>query len=268
MKVIAIIGSARKKHTYEATERLLKKLQLLGDVEYELVQLSDYSLGTCRGCKLCLDRGEELCNLKDDRNIILEKMENSDGVVFASPNYSFHVSALMKQFLDRLGFLFHRPRYFGKAFTGIVAQGVYGGSKIVKYFNFIGRALGFSVVKGICVTNLEPLSEKARIKNEQAIEKLSRRFYRQLMKKELSSPSLFDLFIFRMARTSMKLKQDDSFRDYNYYREKGWFQSDFYYPVSLSPVKKVMGNLFDRMAGKAASEVQISKYEIQDECSR
>jgi len=251
MKVTAFIGSARKKHTWQTTEKFLKKLQSQGNVDYEIIRLSEYNLGTCKGCKLCLDRGEELCNLKDDRNILLEKMKNSDGVIFASPNYSFHVSALMKQFLDRLGFIFHRPQFFGKTFTSIVAQGVYGGNKIVKYFNFIGKALGFNVVKGICVTNLEPVSEKAIIKNEKRIEKLARKYYRQLVKNELPKPSIFDLFIFRMSRTSMKIKQDESFRDYSYYTEKGWFKSDFFYPVKLSPVKKAMGKIFDGMARKA-----------------
>ncbi len=249
-KVTAFIGSARKKHTYETTEKFLKKVQSFGNVEYEIVRLSNYNLGVCKGCKLCLDKGEELCNLKDDRNILLEKIKSSDGVVFASPNYSFHVSALMKQFLDRLGFFFHRPQFFGKTFTGIVAQGVYGGNKIVKYFNFIGKALGFNVVKGICVTNLEPVSEKAIMKNEKLIEKLARRYWRQLIKSELPHPSLFELFIFRMSRTSMKMKLDENFKDFNYYTEKGWFNSDFYYPVKLSPVKKVFGRLFDSMAQK------------------
>jgi multimeric flavodoxin WrbA len=252
MKVTAFIGSARKKHTYKSTESFLKKLHLLGNVDYEIIRLSEYNLGTCKGCKLCLDRGEELCNLKDDRNILLEKMKASDGVIFASPNYSFHVSALMKQFLDRLGFFFHRPQFFGKTFTSIVAQGVYGGNKIVKYFNFIGKALGFNVVKGICVTNLEPISEKAVAKNEKRIEKLAGKYYRQLVKNELPNPSLFDLFIFRMSRTSMKMKQDESFRDYNYYTEKGWFKSDFFYPVKLSVIKKLIGRFFDAMAGKMA----------------
>ena len=251
MKVTALVGSARKKHTYETTDKFLKKLQTLGPVDYEIVRLSDYKLETCKGCKLCLDKGEELCKLKDDRNLLLEKMRNSEGVVFASPNYSFHVSALMKQFLDRLGFVFHRPQFFGQTFTSIVAQGVYGGNKIVKYFNFIGKALGFKVVKGICVTNLEPVSEKAVLKNEKKIDQLSRKFYAQLIKNDLPKPSLFDLFIFRMSRTSMHIKQDESFRDYNYYQEKGWFQSDFFYPVKLSPVKKLMGKLFDKMARKA-----------------
>lgn len=62
-------------------------------------------------------RGEELCPLKDDRDLLIGRMMSSDGVVLASPNYSFQVSAIMKIFLDRLGFVFHRPRFFGKAFT-------------------------------------------------------------------------------------------------------------------------------------------------------
>ena len=250
MKVVAFIGSARKKHTYQTTEKVLEKLQSFGVVEYEIVPLTKYNLGTCRGCKLCLDKGEELCILKDDRDILLEKMKNSDGIIFASPNYSFHVSALLKQFLDRLGFIFHRPQFFGKTFTSVVAQGIYGGNKIVKYFNFIGKALGFNVVNGICVTTLEPVSEKALAKNEQKIEKLAKRFYKQLVKNEYPQPSLFDLFIFRMSRTSMKAKLDENFRDYNYYTEKGWFSSDFFYPVKLSPVKKVVGKLFDKLAIK------------------
>ena len=139
MKVTAFVGSARKKHTYNATEKFLQKLQSLGDIEYEIVPLSDYDLKTCKGCMLCLNKGEELCPLKDDRDKLIEKMNNSDGIIFSSPNYSFNVSGLMKIFLDRLGFIFHRPRFFGKAFTSIVVQGFYRGNKIIDYFNFFGK---------------------------------------------------------------------------------------------------------------------------------
>ena len=127
MKVTAFVGSARKKHTYNATEQFLQNLQSLGDIEYEIVSLSDYRLEVCKGCKLCFEKGEEFCPLKDDRDILFNKMNNSDGIIFASPNYSFNVSGLMKIFLDRLGFIFHRPRFFGKAFTSIVVQGFYRG---------------------------------------------------------------------------------------------------------------------------------------------
>jgi multimeric flavodoxin WrbA len=94
-----------------------------------------------------LPQGEEFCPLKDDRDVLIRKMMTSDGVVFASPNYSYQVSATMKIFLDRLGFIFHRPHFFGKTYTSIVAQGIYGGSKIVKYLDFVGMGLGFNVAK-------------------------------------------------------------------------------------------------------------------------
>jgi Multimeric flavodoxin WrbA len=216
MRVTAFIGSARIKHTYNATEQFLQKLQALGDVEYEIVRLSDYKLETCKGCKLCLDKGEELCPLKDDRDKLIDRMINSDGVIFASPNYSFQVSALMKIFLDRLGFLFHRPRFFGKTFTSIVSQGIYGGKDIVKYFNFIGNALGFNVIKGSCITTREPMIEKEQKKIDLILDRQSKRFYSKLKKKEYSTPSLFKLMIFRVSRSSMKKMLNESYRDYNY----------------------------------------------------
>jgi multimeric flavodoxin WrbA len=181
MKVNAFIGSARKKHTYNASEKFLQKLQTLGDIEYEIVPLSDYNMKTCKGCKLCTDKGEELCPLKDDRDKLIEKIKNSDGVIFASPNYSFNVSGLMKIFLDRFNPFLHRPQFFGKTFTNIVAQGVYGGEKIIKYFNFIGMGLGFNVVKGCCITTLEPMTEKGQKKIDRIIDKQSKKFYSTLI---------------------------------------------------------------------------------------
>lgn len=247
MKVTAFIGSARKKHTYNATEKFLQKMQSLGDIEYEIVPLNDYNLGTCKGCKLCFDKGEELCQYKDDRDKLIAKIINSDGVIFSSPNYSFNVSALMKIFLDRLGFLFHRPCFFGKAFTCIVAQGIYRGEEIVKYFNFIGNGLGFNVVKGCCIRSLEPMTEKGENKINKIIDRQSKRFYSRLIKKKFPAPSLLKLMIFRTARSSMKLMLDESFKDYRYYKENGWFESDYYYPIKLNALKKITGKYFDML---------------------
>lgn len=246
MKVTAFIGNAQKRHTYNASEQFLEKLQSIGDIECEIVQLSDYHLETCKGCRLCIDRGEELCPLKDDRDLLIEKIMNSDGVIFSSPNYSFQVSAWMKIFLDRLGFIFHRPRFFGITFTSLVNQGIYGGEKIVKYFNFIAFGLGFKVVKGSVLMTIEPVTEEMRRMNNKIIDKLSKRFYAKLIEKKYPTPSLIKLFLFRMARSSMKIMLNENNRDYSFYMNNGWFESDYYYPVKLNPVKGWVGKLFDR----------------------
>jgi multimeric flavodoxin WrbA len=261
MKVTAFVGSARKKHTYNATGKFMHNLQSFGDIEYEIITLSDYRLEICKGCKLCLDKGEELCPLNDDRDKLIEKMCNSDGIIFASPNYSFNLSGLMKVFLDRLGFIFHRPCFFGKAFTSIVVQGVYGGDKIVDYFNFIGKSLGFNVVKGGCLNSLEPMTEKDQAKVDRIIEKQSKKFYSALIRKEFPNPTLFQLMIFRMARTSINLLLDVSWKDYNYYKKIGWFESDYYYPTKLNLIKKGAGKFFDflfnRIYGRGITLKQV-----------
>lgn len=246
MKVTAFIGSGRKKHTYLTTEKFLKNLQILGDIDYEMVMLSDYNLKICKGCSLCLNKGEELCPLKDDRDILLDKISKSDGIVFATPNYAFHVSGLMKVFLDRFGFIFHRPRFFGKVFTSIVVEGIYGGKPIVKYLNFVGNALGTNV-KGICLNSREPIDEKRQKKSDKMLIDHGKKFLKQLNRTKLPKPSLFELMIFRIGRSAIKRELNNDYRDYSYYKEMGWFESNFYYPVKLNPVMRLLGKMFDRM---------------------
>jgi hypothetical protein len=172
-------------------------------------------------------------------------MLSSDGVVFATPNYSFQVSAITKAFLDRLGFAFHRPRFFGRTFTSIVAQGIYGGNKLVSYLDFVGNGLGFDTVKGTCITTLDPMTEKQRNKIDHALAALAKRYHAKLEKPGYPVPSTIELMFFRMARTKMKLMLDESYRDYTYYKDKGWFDADFYYPTRLGALKKGAGKLFD-----------------------
>jgi multimeric flavodoxin WrbA len=244
-RVTAFVGSARKKHTYDAVRQFLDDLQRLGEVESEIVVLSDHQLGTCTGCQVCFAKGEELCPLKDDRDVLLGKVMASDGVIFASPNYSFHVSAIMKIFLDRLGFVFHRPRFFGKTFTSIVAQGIYGGDKLMKYFDFVGNALGFNTVKGSCFTAFDPMTERDKQKRDRVLARQSQRFHGSLLKSDYPAPTLLKLMAFRMGRTSIRLELDDRSRDYRHYKDMGWFESAYFYPVRLGPLKRLAGGLFD-----------------------
>ena len=248
-KVTVFVGSAHKGGaTTRAARQFLEGLEAFGDVCGEIVVLSDYSLGVCRGCKNCFERGEDRCPLKDDRDALIEKITASDGVAFASPNYSFQVSAITKMFLDRLGFLFHRPRFHGKTSTGIVVQGAFGGAKLVKYLGFVGGGMGFNVVKGSCVRTLEPMDENALARMKKTLAKHSRRFHTRLVRPACPRPSLLGLMVFRMSRMSMKLMLGEKQRDYIYYRDKGWFESDYYYPAHLGPFKKAAGALFDGAA--------------------
>jgi hypothetical protein len=151
----------------------------------------------------------------------------------------------MKMFLDRLGFAFHRPRFFGKTFTSIVTQGIGGGDKIVGYLDFVGYGLGFNTVKGSCLTALEPMTEKEKHKIDRVLAGQARRYYARLEKPGYPVPTLFKLMLFRMGRTKVRLELDDSSRDYTYHADRGWFESDYFYPTRLGALKKGAGKLFD-----------------------
>lgn len=260
-KVTAFVGAARKGYTYQATREFLDQLEACGEVETELVRLSDYHLEPCRGCKACFSKGEEFCPLKDDRDALVAKMKDADGVVFASPNYSFHVSALMKLFLDRLGYGCHRPQHHGKAFTSIVVQGFFGGDKILKYFDLMGTALGFDVVKGTCSTALVPMTEKERQERNAALARQVTRFRAQLASGRPHVPGLMELVLFRMGRNSVRIELDKTDADYRFYAERGWFDSPYFYPTRLGFVKRSVGRLADAyfarsIASKAAQRAR------------
>jgi multimeric flavodoxin WrbA len=248
-KVTAFVGTPSKKHTCKAVRYFLDDLESRGGVESEIVVLSDYNLGFCRGCKACFSRGEAACPLKDDRDALIGKMEASDGVVFATPNFSFHVSGQMKVFLDRLGFIFHRPRFFGKVSTSIVAQGIYGGHKMVSYLDFVGAGLGFNTLKGTYFTAFEPMTGAEEKRIFGALKKQGRAFHKKLMDEALPAPSWLRFMGFRMGRTAMRLELDERSYDYRYYRDRGWFASDYFYATRLGPLKRIAGPLFDSIQG-------------------
>ncbi|OKP77094.1 NADPH-dependent FMN reductase [Paenibacillus helianthi] len=244
-KVTVFLGTPRKQATYKAVLEFEKYLTNDAEIEFEYVFLKNYRLDYCLGCKLCFNKGEEHCPLKDDRDLLLEKMQASDGVIFATPLYAFQVSAPMKNLLDRLAFVFHRPQFFGKTFTAIVSQGILGGGKIVKYLDDMGGYYGFQVAKGCVLNALEPTTAAVEARNSRKLKNAAARFHKELMRTAIPVPSLFRLLLFRMARTSIKSMLNPQYRDYRHYEEKGWFESGYYYPVSLGPYKKLLGRLFD-----------------------
>jgi multimeric flavodoxin WrbA len=247
-KVTAFVGSARKKNTFNAVVKYMENLQALGEVDFEIVRLSEYRLEICRGCQVCFNKGEAFCPLKDDRDVLLDKICASDAVVFATPNYAWDMAGLMKVFLDRFGFAIHRPRYFGKAFTSIVVQAVGRGDRIVDSFDWTARTLGFNTLKGMTITAFDPRTEKQQQKIDRDLIEHSKRFYRLLERPVFPEPSFFMLAGFRMSRSTLKtIARQDSI-DYQYYAEKGWLKSDYYYPTHLAPLKRILGKVFDRMA--------------------
>lgn len=99
MKVIAIIGSMRSGNSYSMVRSVEDTIVNKG-VELETFHLRDISMSFCDGCLTCDETGE--CHLNDDMSIIVKKIKESDGLIFASPTRWSLLSGELKVFMDRL----------------------------------------------------------------------------------------------------------------------------------------------------------------------
>lgn len=103
MKITAFNGSPRgeKGNTHIMVEAFLEGARNVG-AEVENVILDKYGIKGCRGCFSCWIHTPGKCVISDDMEELLEKAENTDILVFATPLYVDNVTGLMKNFMDRM----------------------------------------------------------------------------------------------------------------------------------------------------------------------
>ena len=124
-KVIAINGSPRKNwNTYMLLENCLAGAHENG-AEIEMVNLYDLQYKGCNSCFVCKLKGSTVskCAMKDDLEIVLQKICDSDALVLGSPIYLGNITGEMKSFMERLLFPYisyeGNPSTFGKKMNSI-----------------------------------------------------------------------------------------------------------------------------------------------------
>ncbi len=267
MKYLIIEASPRNGLS-QVYARRFSELVLENNHSYEIVRVRDLQVELCIGCNACLKNGEEYCPfVRDDIGHLHDKMVDADAIVYFTPNYSLNVPGKLKMVFDRLAFIFHRPRLFGKSSLCFVTQGVYGGNKVLRYVDELMGFWGCNIVRGSVLKG--SLDYKKEIGNEKEIldifSKAIGKIDKQLGSKRYPSPSLFKLIIYRMTRSSMRYFSEATDVDKKYYEEKGWNTSDYYYKTKLNFLKKIMGKTIDRMIyGMAKKErLRLSGLETQ-----
>jgi multimeric flavodoxin WrbA len=254
VKILAIIGSPHKGNTLEKTQRIEDKLKQLGDVEFEYIHLKDMDIKPCKGCFMCFIKGEDSCPLHDDKEKISHKMEEADGVIFATPVYSMHVSYLLKTFIDRFAYNFHRPRYFGKYAITLAVSGGLGLDETLKYLKMVADGWGFEFVGQIGLVappKNTPMQKLIDMKDR--TDNVVGKFHTAIKEKQPRKLALSDHINFRLMQTVYSRMETMSPTDYRYFKEKGWFDNDvsyFYDNVRGSYLKDRIARIMSWIMGQ------------------
>lgn len=234
MKIVAICGSPRRGNTYSALTSIQGKYP---DVDYKILMLKEQNFEMCRGCYMCVLRGEEKCPIQDDRDKIIGEMMDADGVIFSSPVHCIHISALMKNFIDRLGFYAHRPKFYDKFAMVMVTCSGYGGDDANQYMNSIFSSFGFNVVSSLEL-HITPgkVPEEQKKENDEKMVKAFDILLARIEKGERNTPSINLLVPFNLFKSVSMLEKDVMIADYDYYKDKG----DYYYDTKIPFFKKMI----------------------------
>lgn len=244
-KILVLMGSPRKGNTFRACEEFGKFLQETCPAEFEYVWLKDARITPCTGCFVCFPHGEEKCpNRDDDVRIIRQKMEDADGVIFASPVYSANISGQMKIFIDRISYTGHRPRFFGRKAFILSTTGMFGAGDVVKYLRTLAWAWGFEVAGQAALVTPNPPVPPARVEQNTAIlRKESAGFSAALLRTIPRRPSFSEVIYYFGLKGMMATLERVSPADYRYWKERGLLlpETRWFMDVPVNPVYRALG---------------------------
>lgn len=268
MKVIAIMGTTRKGQTQEVVERIDAIFQGRGEPPFEYVYLRDKDIQSCRGCHNCIFIGEDKCPLKDDVRDIEARMMDADAVIFTSPGYMMNVTGIMKNFLDRVAYNCHRPKYFGRKALLTANSSPYATKAALQAMRSFVDSAGFEIVGELSTSLLPmPMNEGAKQKEWDKVEKMAAQFHDAIAHPRKRKLNLGNLMLFNAMKTMSSLIPDTMKADYAYFSERGAFDGKPWYidgvKIPLFPrimaklmapmMKRGMGGMLDR-TGQPAGE--------------
>jgi len=234
MKILAICGSPRKGNTYSALNSIKENYP---DIDFKVLQLCDLNFELCRGCYVCIKWGEDKCPIKDDRDMIIKEMLDSDGLILASPVYSHMISARLKNFFERLGFYAHRPIFFDKYAMSLVTCSGYGAEEALKYMDKMLSVFGFNLVSPLEL-QIRPgkMPEKKKARNHESTLEAFNRLITKIEKDDRAKPTINMMVPFSIFKYVSVIDKETMKADYEYYKDK----TDYYYETQIPFFKKII----------------------------
>lgn len=248
MRLLIVMGS---RHGMTGTtggvvQQLVDRIGDVSTVDVDVVVTDDLDLGpSCPACLSCMTDGEQVCPNFDRTAEVRGLMEAADVVVFATPVHSFHVSASMKRFVDHFAYLIHRPRYFGTPAVLVSTAAGAGHDAALGYLGEAVRRWGFHVVGRLGVNGPGLQRAAYRAKVDAAVGEVAADAVRAVITGDEPAPTMKDLVGFRVARLLVQASSQGDDVDQVYWRERGWFDADWFTERKVPAVPNRMAALIE-----------------------
>jgi multimeric flavodoxin WrbA len=251
MKILVLVGSYRKNGNTEQIANLItEQLQNIAAQNHEIIEIETLNLGhqnisPCRGCRVCFYQGEGKCPLKDDVLIVKSKMQQADGVLVASPVYVDDVSGIVKNWIDRLAHVCHRPEFAGKCAYLIATVGSTPTDHAMRTMNIALSTWGFHIVgKAGFKTGALMKPDEMRARFQQEPRKIAEKFFWAIHDQSWAKPSFMSLMMFKIQQRAWHQASPETY-DARYWNGKGWtdLKRDFYIPHKASKIKVALARL-------------------------
>jgi multimeric flavodoxin WrbA len=151
LKIVSLVGSphGEKGNTARLLGMVLEGARNNGATAETIVLKGD-TVKPCLGCDTCHKKGG--CVQKDAFEEIRGKIRQADGLILASPNYIFSVSAQLKAFMDRCCSVVHLMEFEGKYGASVVTSGGGDEPPIAEYMNHFLVTIGIRPVGAVWAT--------------------------------------------------------------------------------------------------------------------
>jgi len=171
MKIIGISSSPRGKNssTLKLLDAALAGASEAG-AEIETVDVTKLNIKYCTACNSCHEKG--VCAIKDDYQMVIEKLLDADGIILSSPNYITNVTAQLKTLFDRCPLVIHEQLFDGKYGFSLTTAGSGEIDFVLDIMNNFMAHCGGNTIGGVgCAMSEGPSAMEKAIEKSQEMGK-------------------------------------------------------------------------------------------------
>ena len=222
MKIVGIQSSPRGKqsNTLKLLDAALKGALEVG-AEVEAIDVTKLNIKYCTACDSCHETG--VCSIKDDFNVVLEKLLAADGLIWSSPNYIKNVTAQLKTLFDRSPLIVHEQLFDGKYGFSLTTAGSGEVDFVLEIMNNYMINCGGIIIGGVgCAIAQGPSAlleaiEKSHEMGKDLVEAIKKKW--QYSEQEDAHKAWRERFKYVLIAN-----KDHWTHNCDYWAEKGWIQ--------------------------------------------